>query len=233
MELIKKTIRLITITGKTGCTCTNCINPVFCHSGTMGCTGTCYVIIPDTGVTYCFKILLNQITDDIGFFDAYEVVTGLTGTSINYISYVVTGGCTSRLNELKKYVINVSFLQQYISGGTYVNDGVDYTNSTSGISVTYYLGGIRYIDLLTGYTSGTTFNFTGLGLLNPNFINVPYYKDPNKENIISNPKINDDVFITRQELSAFEKNYRLEYIRNLVDLETYAGGNYFNIINNT
>jgi hypothetical protein len=55
----------------------------------------------------------------------------------------------------------------------------------------------------------------------------------NKENIISNPKIYNDVFIVRQEVSAFDGNYRLEYIRTLVDLTTYAGGNFFNIVNNT
>jgi hypothetical protein len=34
-------------------------------------------------------------------------------------------------------------------------------------------------------------------------------------------------------LSAFDQNYRLEYIQSLVDLTTYAGGNFFNIVNNT
>lgn len=66
-----------------------------------------------------------------------------------------------------------------------------------------------------------------------NFIDVPYYKDPSKDNIISNPKIRNDVFIVRQELSAFDKNYKLEYIGNLNELVTYAGGNFFNIVNNT
>ena len=79
--------------------------------------------------------------------------------------------------------------------------------------------------------TGTTFYFipqnTG------NFIDEQYIKNPDKSKIISNPKIFDDVFITRGNLSAFDKNYRLEYIRNLVDLTTYAGGKYFNIINNT
>ena len=49
----------------------------------------------------------------------------------------------------------------------------------------------------------------------------------------SNPKIEDDVFIVRQQLSAFNDNYNLEFIENLNDLINYAGGNYFNIINNT
>ena len=79
--------------------------------------------------------------------------------------------------------------------------------------------------------TGTTFGFIPQN--NGNFINESYVKNPNKEKIISNPKINDDVFITRGEQSAFNKNYRLEFVGNLVDLTTYAGGKYFNIINNT
>lgn len=155
----------------------------------------------------------------------YDDAGGVGGT------YVVTGGCTSRLTELKKYVINVPFSQQYVGGGSYTVNGVDYANSIGGIIV-YYLGGIRYVDI-SGQTSGTTFKFTTIGNLSPNFINTPIIKDPNKENIISNPKIYDDVFIVRQEISAFDKNYRLEYISSLVDLTTYAGGKFFNIVNNT
>lgn len=147
---------------------------------------------------------------------------------------IVTGSSSSRLSELRKYVVNVPFAQQYVSGGNLTTDGVDYPNSISGVSVVYFLGGIRYVDLLTGSTSGTTFSFLAQGTGNTaNFINAPIYQDPNKENIISNPKIYDDVFIVRQEVSAFDKNYRLEYIRNLVDLKTYAAGSFFNIVNNT
>jgi len=79
--------------------------------------------------------------------------------------------------------------------------------------------------------TGTTFDFIPQN--GENFINEQYIKNPNKSKIISNPKIFDDVFIIRDNLSAFNKNYRLEHIRNLVDLTTYAGGKYFNIINNS
>ena len=81
--------------------------------------------------------------------------------------------------------------------------------------------------------TGTTYGFIPQGTSSLDFIEAPIYKDPKKENIISNPKINDDVFIVRQELSVFEQNYRLEYVSNLVELTTYAGGNYFKIINNS
>lgn len=145
---------------------------------------------------------------------------------------MVTGTTnTSRLNELRKYTTSNIFANQYISGGSFTNDGVDYLTSVSGVSVTYYLGGIKYVDDVANEI--TTFAYMPSGTSSPDFINAPYYKDPKKENIISNPKINDDVFIVRQELSAFENNYRLEHIRNLSELLTYAGGKYFNIVSNT
>lgn len=139
----------------------------------------------------------------------------------------------SRLAELRKYTVSTGFTNQYVSGGNWTTDGVDYNVST-GNTVVYYLGGIQYINYLTGDTSETTFTYEGQGITEPNFITGgTYIKNPNKDKIISNPKIFDDVFITRDELSAFNKNYRLEFVRNLVDLTTYAGGKYFNIINNT
>lgn len=143
---------------------------------------------------------------------------------------MITGNTNnSRLNELKKYAVNVSFDKQYVGGGNQTTDGVDYAESVSGVTMTYYIGGIKFVDDVSGGI--TTFSYTANNI--NNFIDLPYIKNPNKEKIISNSKIIDDVFITRGELSAFNKNYRLEYIRNLVDLTTYAGGKYFNIINNS
>ena len=137
----------------------------------------------------------------------------------------------SRLNELRKYTVTSNFADQYVGGGSWIQDGVDYPNSPTIQYVVYYLGGIRFVDetLIDGTHTSFSYSINNTG----NFINESYIKNPNKEKIISNPKIIDDVFITRGELSAFNKNYRLEYIRNLVDLTTYAGGKYFKIINNT
>lgn len=260
MEFIKKTIQRIMTTGTT-----------------TGCTGTCRIFIPNTGVTYNFKLLLTKEVKDNAFLDAYAVsgnytyvnllgattaitktntikfkavtkgtmtldASGLpmansngivTGATLINTSFTVTGKSTSRLVELRKNVTTSVFKNKYISGGTLTKDGVDYINSIDKKRITYYLGGIKYIDIPTGVTSGTTFRFLTSGTSSPNFINLPTYKNPNKGNLISNPKINDDVFIIRQELPVFEKNYRLEYIKNLVDLETYASGKYFNIVNNT
>jgi len=145
---------------------------------------------------------------------------------------IVTGTTSnSRLNELRKYTVSSVFANQYIGSGSFTQDGVDFVNSTSGVCVTYYLGAIKYVDVVSATT--TCFTFFGSGTSSPDFVCVPYYKDPKKENIISNPKINDDVFIVRQELSAFENNYRLEHIKSLSELLTYAGGKYFNIVNNS
>ena len=137
----------------------------------------------------------------------------------------------SRLNELRKYTVSSNFADQYVAGGSWSSDGVDYPNSPTIQYVVYYIGGIKYIDetLIDGVT--TTFSYDPNN--NGNFIDELYVKNPNKEKIISNPKIIDDVFIERSSQSAFDKNYRLEYIGNLVDLTTYAGGKYFNIINNS
>lgn len=154
---------------------------------------------------------------------------------------MVTGiTSNSRLQELKKYVITNVFEKQYISGGTLTNNGVDYQNSVSGVNIRYYIDGVMYVDNIsmsaTTVTSSATIFILNAGTYitnNPNFINYNYYQDTNYENIISLPKINDDVFIERQELSVFDKNYRLEYIRNLIDIQTYVGGKFFNIINNT
>jgi hypothetical protein len=87
--------------------------------------------------------ILTQEIDDIGFLDAY-LLSGVTGTTndADYLgytggSYVVTGACTSRLSELKKYAIT-AFTSQYFGGGSYSMDGVDYTHS-SGETIVYYL----------------------------------------------------------------------------------------------
>jgi len=144
---------------------------------------------------------------------------------------MITGSTNnSRLIELKKYKITDDFSEQYFGSGSLSTNGVDYINSISGISVTYYINGIKYIDNVTGKT--TTFYYEPQNDSNK-FTNNYYYKDPNKENIIASPKIKDDVFIERQQLSAFDDNYKLQFIKNLVELSTYAGGKYFNIVNNT
>jgi len=143
----------------------------------------------------------------------------------------ITGNCTTRLNELQKFTHSEVFIEKYIGNGTITSDGVDYDLSIENQNIIYYLNGIKYIDNVNGST--TTFGLTGQGYTSPDFINSYLVKLPTKDNIISNPKINNDVFIDRQQISVFERNYKLEFIRKLVDLETYASGKYFNIVKNS
>jgi hypothetical protein len=150
---------------------------------------------------------------------------------------VITGESKSRLSELKKHAVSSNFFDRYKLSNGSSNDGVNQNKSNLSSSpqkIVYYLGGITYTDLL--YNDGniiTKFRFTGQEYNSPDFIDKPIIKDPNKGNLISKPKIDDDVFIIRQEISAFDKNYKLKDINSLIELTTYAGGKFFNIVKNT
>jgi len=149
---------------------------------------------------------------------------------------IITGESKSRLSELKKHAVNSSFFNRYeLSNGSSTN-GVDKNKSNLSATpqkIVYYIDGIIYTDFVYENRTVTKFRFSGQGCNSPDFINKPIIKDLNKSNLISKPKVNSDVFIIRQELSAFKKNYKLKDIRNLNDLTTYAGGRFFNIVNNT
>ncbi len=149
------------------------------------------------------------------------------------MEYIVTGTSTSRLSELRKYTTTENFADQYVNNGSIYADGVDYINSPSTSNISYYIGGIKYNDVVGTTGTSTTFSFAGQNFPESNFENKPIYQNPNKENIVSAPKINDDVFITRQELSVLDGNYRMEYMERLVDIETYASGKFFNIFAGT
>ena len=228
MEVIKRTIKRVM---KTGVTVPCSYRDPKTGMLITGCTAVTNTIVPDTSISYYVKFHLSHDSEDIGFFNAYDF-PGVIGETVIPTQITITGKSTTRLTELRKYVISGTIAEMYKTGGSVSVDGVDLAQ-TNVNKIVYFIGGIKYTDTFSGYSSGTTFSFVGQGLSGPDFINKPIYKDPNKENIISNPKIYDDVFIVRQEIPAFDKNYRLEYISNLVDLETYAGGKFFNIVKNT
>jgi len=151
---------------------------------------------------------------------------------------IVIGSSSSRLSELRTYSQSTILSQRYkLSSQVNVN-GVNPWQSqytTFPYTIVYYLGGITFTDIVESdlTSSSTTFRYDSSGTTSGDFLHEPYYKHPDKSKIISQPKINDDVFIIRDDLSAFDKNYKLEYITNLVELTTYAGGRFFNIVNNT
>lgn len=150
---------------------------------------------------------------------------------------MATGKTTnSRLNELRKYVTTGGLLDRYVHS---TGNGNGVNVSTSQVTnypliINYYIGDITYTDVIQSDGSSVTyFEFTPEGTSSPNFIDVPIIKNSDKDKIIGNPKIIDDVFIERDSRSAFDKNYRLQYLKSLNEILTYAGGGFFNIVNNT
>ena len=151
--------------------------------------------------------------------------------TLNYNNGVVSGSCTSRLNELKKYKITENFSEKYFGFGSTTTNGVDYLNSTPD-NILYYIDGIKYNDVIVNNVTNSSFEFISTGYNSVDFITDEVIKVVEKENLTSNPKIENDLFIDRQQISVFENNYKLEHIKNMVQLNTYVSGKYFNIVSN-
>lgn len=151
--------------------------------------------------------------------------------------YIVTGTSETRILELKKYAVSGGLDKQYFTSNDQSIDGLDLSLTITGVSESiyvYYIGGIKYTDIVVDDITTTTFEFISLGLDDPNnFDNVPIIKLESKQNMVENPQVDKDVFIERQRLPVFEKNYRLRAVNSLNDVISYAGGNYFTIYNNT
>lgn len=189
-------------------------------------------IVPDLTINYHLKIILKNDINNIGYFDSYILDDYTSENNIeNGSDVIISGGCTTRLKELGKYKSSELFPEKYIPNGNYDVDGVDYGASTN-VLINYYIGGIKYIDRVINGITYTTFTFLSRGY-DPNlYINTVYYKDFTKGDIVSRPKIVNDISIKRQEISAFEKNYIFENMTSINDIETFGAGNFFNIINN-
>lgn len=189
--------------------------------------GVAYTLVPDETAVYNLKILLKSDFNDIGIMENTGVED--TDTEVDDIEpYIISGTSESRLYELEKYGFNNSFEEKYIGGGNLNIEGVDYNNSIEDVKIIYYISGIKYIDDIINEI--TYYSFTSNDYQD-NFVNNYYVKLPylDKYNELL---IKDDVFVERQNISAFDGNNRLEFLNNLVKVNTYAGGKYFNIINN-
>ena len=148
------------------------------------------------------------------------------------MAHTVTGITSSRLSELRKFSVSGTLSDLYFTSTNSSTDGVNELLTTTGTSWTYYIGGITYF--WDEVNDITTFTFESLGYDDSNnFIDLPFIKDDAKENIIDVPEIDNNVFIIRQSLPVFQNIYRLQSISNLSDLEKYAGGGKFNIVNNS
>lgn len=219
---------------------TKIIQQAVTTGATTGCTN-CAIIIPDTGVTYNIKICLTSDSHDLGFFNTHDF-SGVTDVVTPSTAYIVTGSSSSMLNNIRKsgsppYVYNQYFLSTDPNiDGLDLNRsgllGTQYVTGFTNYNIVYYVGGITYTQL-SGASGSTLFSMIGQQFSPLNFTNESMIKDENKENMTGKPIISSDVFIIRQEFSVFERNYNLEFIKNIAQLETYAGGAYFNIVSNT
>lgn len=148
------------------------------------------------------------------------------------MSYTVTGTSSSRLSELRKFSNSGTVEVLYFTSTNNNIDGVNVSLTATGTTWTYYIGGITYVDDVVGGI--TSFSFESLGYDDSNnFTDEPFIKDETKQNIIDVPEIDNNVFIIRQSLPVFENIYRLQSIDTLSELEKYAGGGKFNIVNNS
>lgn len=142
---------------------------------------------------------------------------------------MITGTTYSRLEELVKYGIGDSFSNKYRKSNTISVDGVNYDISTEN-HVVYYISGIIYVDDFD--LEITTYSYPPKELDYCGVDALRIYKDPKKMKIRNNPTTTNDLDIDRQEISVFDGIYKLSDLENLEEVTSYAGGKYFDIINN-
>lgn len=194
---------------------------------TTGCTN-CANYIVDTGITYYIKLRLRSEAIDFGYFNVDDNYTG--DTTINNETYLVTGLTSSRLSDIEKFSKSNDISIKYKTTTDENLDGLVINETIENQKYVYYIGGIKYVDdILNNVTS---FQFTRI-ISNIDFINNPYYKDESKQNIISKPKINNDINVERQNIAIMDNFYRLKDINLLNDFDYYGGGSIFNIVSNT
>lgn len=192
-----------------------------------GCTD-CKNFIVDTGITYYVKFRIVSNAIDLGYFNVDLQYTG--DTSISAQTYVVTGQTTSRLSDIEKFTRSTDISIKYKTTTTIENDGLLLSESITGQTYTYYIGGIKYIDNVSANT--TTYEFTRT-ISDVDFQNNSYYKDESKQNIISKPKIINDINVERQAPTIMDIFYRIKDINILNDFSYYGGGSIFNIVKNS
>ncbi len=203
------------------------INLKYVLVDTTGCTN-CKKFVVDSGVTYHVKFRLNSNAIDLGYFnvdDTYAGDTSITG----YSEHVVTGGCQSRLSELEKFSRSSDVSIKYKTTTTSTNDGIVLSATSANTLYTYYIGGVKYVDNIIDDVTYFEFN----RIINDiDYVNYPYYKDESKQNIISKPKVVNDINVERQQLAIMDTFYRIKDISNLSDFDYYGGGSYFNLLIN-
>jgi len=201
-----------------------------------------FKFVDDLDAVYSFNICLT--TDLVYNEPPLSATTSFSGTTC----FISGATVQSRLSELTKYApATAATLSDYyiirpITGGTGVV-------SDDGTHIVYYIDNIQYID--NKLNNVTVANFQGMGYTSPDFAeslsnamnqrltmgimvvnDEIIYTDDLIVGLATEPNIISDVFIDRQNISVFDSVYRLEHIDSILQLETYVGGGFFNIINN-
>ena len=145
-------------------------------------------------------------------------------------------GITSHKLDLVKTYSSTNPYQVGVNGVTNVTyqDPIALTGITS---VSYSIGDINYTTRFSNL--GINFSKTTFFTNSSGYDFEPYITFPNKQNtfdikeeakmgLVSPPKINNELFIERQDLAVFERYSRFSEIKNLNDLIYYRNG-YYNI----
>ena len=188
-------------------------------------------ILHSTGATdYFLDLYLETVIKPFGLYDYYNTTDNTIQGKLNSLdivnklpvnpsgrssSYIVTGYCDNRLEEIKCYEKNNQF-KIGVKGVTNVDPG----------QVEYTIDGINYITLFDA-------NFTTVFSYNTKFIpdDNNSYKllfDETNYGYSKRPIFDVDINVDRPAYTVTDSHLRLSNIKNMFDFETY-GGNYYNI----
>ena len=141
---------------------------------------------------------------------------------------IISGYTDSRLLEIQTYEKN----QPYQVGYNGVTQ-VDYNNNGTVKFIEYIINDIKYQttfvrplfpnEPLKAFVTNTIYFFESEGLTEEN-INV--IKKEVEMGLSEPPKIEEEIFIERQETSVFERHLRMGEIESLEQLEEYKNGYY-------
>lgn len=180
--------------------------------------------IPSSGLTnnINLNLFLTEKFTLMGVMDSD--LTSEANNIYNNINNIVTGYTENRLSEIKTF----DFQQPYklgLNGITniiytvdgkyniiyYTIDGINYITDIINKNITVYSYVARGIDSIVG----DTFSL----IRSDRYINL--YQKPTTKSYIN---------VEREQLSVLDNHYRIKNIKNIGDLITYAGGNFFDII---
>jgi hypothetical protein len=143
---------------------------------------------------------------------------------------MVTGITTTRIEEIKKYKISEIFEENYFEYNSATKTGLISADMSAG-EIVYYINNIKYVDIYEdGEYVHTYFECIPYNIIEKTGGNL--LKNNNHLETAEPPKIKKDIFINRNEKSVFKENNLLCELKSILEIETFVGGNYFNIHKN-